>query len=357
MRPRLLSPGVVTRFHDTEPTSPLRVYGVPKKMLLEFRILGVPCSVTTSTTLSLVRVLEESVSSPSRLVLNGRAGCGKSFLLLQAAEYAAASSAWLVLYIPRARRLVDASTPYTYSLRTRTYLQPRAARETLRRIGTANAHILRFLNTTAPIQLENGDALPEGTPLLDVVQAGQGEEGEPAAHACLEGIIREMATQTVFPLLIAIDDFQALTGRSMYRDPQGRFIRPHHLGIPRLLLEYASGRKPVARGCVLTALSRTDPEFPVPPQLATALHLPADFDASPASRAVKRVRALRAIRVPDALSVREAAALFEVWLDTGPRVEPESGADELFLGKYAESGGNARAFVWGGLLGTLQTST
>ncbi|KAJ7506227.1 hypothetical protein B0H11DRAFT_2220144 [Mycena galericulata] len=49
-----------------------------------------------------------------------------------------------------------------------------------------------------------------------------------------------MATQTVFPLLIAIDDFQALAGRSMYRNPQRRFIRPHHLGIPRLLLVEAS---------------------------------------------------------------------------------------------------------------------
>ncbi|KAJ7441788.1 hypothetical protein B0H11DRAFT_1932716 [Mycena galericulata] len=41
--------------------------------------------------------LEESLAL---LVLNGRTGCGKSVLLLQAAEYAAASSAWLVLYIP-----------------------------------------------------------------------------------------------------------------------------------------------------------------------------------------------------------------------------------------------------------------
>ncbi|KAJ6552773.1 hypothetical protein B0H19DRAFT_154375 [Mycena capillaripes] len=39
----------------------------------------------------------------------------------------------------------------------------------------------------------------------------------------------------------------------------------------------------------------------------------------------------------------------------GYELEEETGADELFLGKYAESSGNARAFV-GGLVGTLQTS-
>ncbi|KAJ7435057.1 hypothetical protein B0H11DRAFT_2257752 [Mycena galericulata] len=72
-------------------------------------------------------------------------------------------------------------------------------------------HILRFLNTAAPILLEKGDALPDGTPLLEFVQAGQ---GEPAAHVCLDGIIRKMAIQTVFPLLIAIDDFQTLAGHA-----------------------------------------------------------------------------------------------------------------------------------------------
>ncbi|KAJ7632787.1 mitochondrial ribosomal death-associated protein 3-domain-containing protein, partial [Roridomyces roridus] len=352
---------------------PLRVFGVPKKMLVEFRILGVPCSVTTSTTLSIVRALQESISVPSRLILNGRAGCGKSFLLLQAAEYAAATEEWFVFYVPRAQRFVDGSTPYAYSLRTRTYLQLRAARETLRRLGTANEHILEHLYTTEPITLESGEILPEGTPLLDVVDAGQEEEGELNAHVCLEALMAEMGRQTVFPVLIAIDDFQALAGRSLYRDPHGRFIRPHHLGLPRLLLEYASGRKKLARGCVLGALSRTDTQFPVTPQLSESLNLPFDFAPSPRMAGIgkyaeadeeaevvadgekKTVRALRAIRVPDALSIREAAALFEP-VDNEVRVQEETGADDLFLGKYAESQGNARAFVWGGLIATLQTS-
>ncbi|KAJ6567681.1 mitochondrial ribosomal death-associated protein 3-domain-containing protein [Mycena vulgaris] len=350
---RNLSPGVVTRFQDTDPTSPLRVFGLPKHMLLEFRILGMAASVTTATTLSIIRALEESKEDPARLVLNGRQGCGKSFVLLQAAEYAAASGEWIVLYIPRARRFVDGSTPYSYSLATQTYLQPRAARETLQRFGTVNQHLLGYMTTTQPIEFE-GHSLPEGTSLLDVIAASK--EDETSGPAVLEAILREVAEQTLFPVLIAIDDFQTLASRSMYRDPRSRMIRPHHLSMPRLLLEYASGRKKLSRGMVLGALSRSDTQFPISAQLADALRLPADFAPSPRSPAKAQeaeggVLALRAVRVQDALSVREASALFEMWLDAGVLR-----TDELFLAKYAESSGNARAFVWGGLLGTLQTS-
>ncbi|KAJ7665877.1 mitochondrial ribosomal death-associated protein 3-domain-containing protein [Mycena polygramma] len=372
MLPRLLAPGVATRFHDMDATSPLRVYGVPKHMLLEFRLLGMPVSITTSTTLSLIRALEEAKSQPARLVLNGRAGVGKSFLLLQAAQYAASTRQWIVLYIPRPRTLVDGSSPYQYSLATRTYLQPRIAAQTLSRLLRANAHILDELETGDEIVLPDGGAsFPVGTSLPDLIQAGIEADGVRAPFV-LEAVMDQLAEQEHYPVLIAIDDFQALTGRSLYRDPRFKMVRPHHLSMPRLLLEYVSGRKKLARGLVLTALSRTNTQFPVTPQLADALSLSDEFTPSPTKgRRYRRsaqlakyleteieVRALRAVRVPDALSVREAAGLFEVWMDAGDedlRVQEESGADELFLGKYTESSGNARAFV-GGLVGTLQTS-
>jgi small subunit ribosomal protein S29 len=203
------------------------------------------CSVTTTTTLSLIRALEESKNIPARLVLNGRAGCGKSFLLLQTAEYAAATGEWIVLYVPRTRRFVDGSTPYAYSLATRTYLQARAARETLQRFGTVNEHLLKYLTTTAEETVLATQTVPEGTPLLDIIAAAK--EDEANAPAALEAIMGELGGQTLFPVLIAIDDFQTLAGRTMYRDPRFRMIRPHHLSMPRLLLEYASGCKKLVR--------------------------------------------------------------------------------------------------------------
>ncbi|KAJ7460799.1 mitochondrial ribosomal death-associated protein 3-domain-containing protein [Mycena latifolia] len=283
LQPRDLAPGVATRFDDEDGTAPHRVFGVPKHMLLEYRILGTPCSVTTSTTLSIIRALEESKEKTARLVLNGRPGCGKSFLLLQAAEYASASGEWIVLYIPRARRLVDGSTPYHYSLQSQTYLQPRAALETLHRLGVANQHLLELIFTTAPLVLDGGAEFPAGTQLLDVVDGVRNLEDPAHAVPALEYVLRELGEQTLFPVLIAIDDFQALAGPTMYRDPRFHMIRPHHLSMPRLLLEYASGRKPLARGMVLGALTRSDTQFPVTAQLADALRLPLDFSPSPRS--------------------------------------------------------------------------
>ncbi|KAJ7702463.1 mitochondrial ribosomal death-associated protein 3-domain-containing protein [Mycena rosella] len=281
MQPRSLGPGIATMFNHTDDTSPLRVYGLPKHMLLEFRILGTPCSVTTSTTLSLIRALEESKETPARLVLNGRAGCGKSYLLLQAAEYAAESGEWIVLYIPRTRRFVDGSTPYSYSLATRTYLQPRAARETLQRLGTVNEHILEYIFTNHPIELAPDLTFEPGSSILDVIDAASEEEAY--AVVALEAVMRELGEQDSFPVLIAIDEFQTLAGRTLYRDPRFHMIRPHHLSMPRLLLEYASGRKTLSRGLVLGALNRSDTQFPISAQLAEALRLPAEFAPSPRS--------------------------------------------------------------------------
>ncbi|KAJ7123055.1 mitochondrial ribosomal death-associated protein 3-domain-containing protein [Mycena epipterygia] len=346
MTPRMLSPGVVTRFHHTDPTSPLRVFGLPKHMLLEFRLLGVPCSVTTSTTLSIIRALEESKEKPARLVLNGPPGCGKSFLLLQAAEYAAASGEWIVLYIPRTRRFVDSSTPYTYSLATRTYLQPRAARETVQRLGTVNEHLFKYLTTGSPTELGN-ETLPAGTGLLDLIDAAEAEEAN--APAVLEAVMEVVGAQTLFPVLLAIDDFQALTGRTLYRDPRFRTIRPHHLSMPRLLLEYASGHKPLARGLVLGALSRSDTQFPISAQLADALRLPNEFSPSPRSVRERRSSQLAAYleaEVPEEEveeAVEEHAAVGEEAADVDAEANVDQDAVDVDAKTDADAAAEAQA--------------
>jgi small subunit ribosomal protein S29 len=45
------------------------------------------------------------------------------------------------------------------------------------------------------------------------------------------------------PVLLAVDDFQALFTKTAYKTPQFQSIRAWHLSMPRLILEYASGRK------------------------------------------------------------------------------------------------------------------
>ncbi|KAJ7444110.1 hypothetical protein B0H11DRAFT_2343024 [Mycena galericulata] len=114
---------------------------------------------TTSTTLSLVRALEDSMSLPSRLVLNGHADCGKSFPLsrpLCTRQPPPAASSSTSPRPPHRRR------QHPVYLLIRTYL--RAAHEMLRQISTPNAHVLHFLNTTSrtakPCPKGHGDDEP-----------------------------------------------------------------------------------------------------------------------------------------------------------------------------------------------------
>ena len=46
-----------------------------------------------------------------------------------------------------------------------------------------------------------------------------------------------------YPVLVAVDDFQALFCRTAYRDPHYKPIASYHLQVPRLLLEITSGRR------------------------------------------------------------------------------------------------------------------
>ncbi|KAJ7510225.1 hypothetical protein B0H11DRAFT_2216032 [Mycena galericulata] len=76
-----------------------------------------------------------------------------------------------------------------------------AARVPPARIRAWTSHVqLRLRLHAAPPRELRGDG--------GLAREGQGEEGEPAEHVYLEGLVREMAMQTVFLFLIAIDDFR-----------------------------------------------------------------------------------------------------------------------------------------------------
>lgn len=59
------------------------------------------------------------------------------------------------------------------------------------------------------------------------------------------------------PVLLAVDDYQALYCSTNYRDQQFAGIKSYHLSIPRLLLEFASGKRYFVRPpCLASAASQ-----------------------------------------------------------------------------------------------------
>jgi len=259
------------------------------------------------------------------------------------------------MYIPRAINLVNSSTPYSYDLRTQTYLQPVFAQQTLERFRSVNEHHLGSLVAEEKIDLDDGVSLPQGTPLLKLIDVGL--KDRTSAPTVLAALLEALGKQTRAPVLLAVDDFQALFTKTAYKSPHFQTIRAWHLSMPRLLLEYASGRKAFARGAFIGALSLSDKTYSLSQELRYALGLQPWLQPSPYAKVAPEItsftRGIQIVKVPEKLNVNEAASLFEVWNKNKSFHTPAN--DELFLAKYTESGGNARDFVWKGLLSTLQT--
>ncbi|EIM86567.1 uncharacterized protein STEHIDRAFT_147130 [Stereum hirsutum FP-91666 SS1] len=333
----------------------IQTFGVPKNLVLEWRLLSKPVSVVRDMTLDLVQKLDAASSKSSegnRFVLGGPKGSGKSLLLLQAVEYAAASN-WLVLYIPRGIDLVNSSSNYVYDLRTQSYYQPNFAFQTLQRFKIVNAKLLEGLKVHRDVEIERHETVKGGVPLAELIEVGV--QDKTVAPTVLEAMLECLGAQTELPVLVAVDDFQALFCKSAYRDPLYGSLRAWHLSMPRLLLEYASGRRTFARGAFVGAISSTSNTYALTPEVRYALGFQQDLQPSPYIKVPEEVKiytkGIKALDVPEKLSVSEAAALFEVWMKN--KTLHTNPTDELFMTKYTESSGNARDFVWRGLLATL----
>ncbi|CEL61808.1 37S ribosomal protein S23, mitochondrial OS=Schizosaccharomyces pombe (strain 972 / ATCC 24843) GN=rsm23 PE=3 SV=1 [Rhizoctonia solani AG-1 IB] len=344
------------------PGSIAGTFGLPTSLESEFLLLSNPTSVIRDVTLSLIEAMDGGSKSgtsnkDARIALTGAAGSGKSHLLLQAANYAAASE-WIVLYAPRVISWINSTTPYTYDPRTKTFQQPELAAQILGQFITANSEILLAPSTqiTKDIKNERLGSFSKGDPLSALLSVGQKHQS--LATEVLAVTLEILGEQTKHPVLIAVDDFQALFCMSRYRDPQYQLISSHHLSLPRMILDYAAGKRTLARGAIVGALSSTDPRFIAPLPLKEALGILEPGTASPYERRSKSIAfyasGVKGLPVPSKMQLSEAASMFDIWVKNNALHTPAK--DSLFLSKYVEASGNPRELVKTGLLTTLGTS-
>ncbi|KAG9006114.1 37S ribosomal protein S23 mitochondrial [Tulasnella sp. JGI-2019a] len=341
-------------------TSPNHIFGLPKNLQEDFLHTPKPFSIIRKSTLELLGQLDGLSAldgSPQRLVLTGPAGCGKSVLLLQAANYCALNE-WIVYYAPRAVEWVDASSEYSFDYRSRVFHQYNLAATALNRILQASHGKLGKIKLNKDIPLpggKTGAVLKAGTPLEALVSVGT---KDPAlAPQTLTLLLEALGEQTQYPVLIAIDDIQALYNTSHYRDPQFKLLSSYHLSMPRLILEYASGQRKLARGAVLGAVSLSDHRFPLRLELHEALGLgwEGGQEPDPYEKRSKSLQTyatgLRSVPVPPRFTPSEAAALVESWFRG--RLLHSGLNDSFFHSKYAESNGNPRELLNRGIMNTM----
>ncbi|KAI0718085.1 mitochondrial ribosomal death-associated protein 3-domain-containing protein [Cerioporus squamosus] len=338
----------------TDSSRALKAYGLPTNVLVDYMLLTKPCSVVRQVTVDVLDTLDKAASTSSaqtRLVFTGKPGCGKSYLLLQAVQYAVQKD-WITLYIPRAINLVNSSTPYVYDPRTQTYGQPAFAQQLLKRFADVNEALIKDMKVQGSYPFEER-TIDSTSALTDLINLGL--EYSHQAPTVLSTLFAELAQQTKAPVLLAIDDFQALYNMSLYRDPYYKLVKAYHLSLPRMLLEFASGKQAFKRGAVLGALSMQNTTFRPPLELVEALGLQPAQPSGPyvprEKELVEYAQGLKNFPVPDQLTVDEAASIFDVWQSA--KALHISRGDEMFLSKFTESGGNAREFVKKALLQTV----
>ncbi|KAF9507732.1 hypothetical protein BS47DRAFT_1303615 [Hydnum rufescens UP504] len=318
--------------------------------------LSQPFSVIRGVTLRSYGWMNKASKYPSRdsrIVLAGTRGCGKTITLMQIADYCAAEG-WVVLYVPNTMNWVNSSAPYQYDARTRTFVQPTIAHGTLKLFSTFNHQILAQLKLPADVVLDR-TTVPAGATLAALAERGVLEPSE--APEVFKLLLEQLQEQREYPVLFAIDDFQALYHQSTYRDPSFNYIQAYHLSMPRLMLEYASGLKSFRRGAVVGAVSMSNYAFQLPMELRDVLGLvpfrSSNIWAKRNPDYITYAQGLRREWVPPRMNVLEAAAMTEVW-EHNEALHSKL-TESLFMAKMAESSGNPREFLQHGLLKTAVT--
>ncbi|KAG8908625.1 hypothetical protein FRB99_004913 [Tulasnella sp. 403] len=325
-------------------TSVIPFFGLPKSMEQENRLTSSPFSIIRKSTLDVLDKLDQcgtgsqpkspaskadsssKSAGPSaiaertnRFVITGPAGSGKSVLLLQAANYCALNG-WIVYYVPYGISWVNSSTPYTYDYRSQLFHQHALAAEALSKILTFNQAKISKLRVMGDLPIPGGRAgaiLKAGSPLETLAQYGIKDPS--VAPQTLVLLFEQLGKQTEYPLLVAIDDFQALYSTTLYRDPQFKPVNSYHLSMPRLIMEYASGKRTIARGALLGATSNSNTTFPINDSLRSALQLEWEGGRMPTAYDRQRksfapfAEGLQSIPIPEKFSTPEAAALMETW--------------------------------------------
>ncbi|KAF8324333.1 mitochondrial ribosomal death-associated protein 3-domain-containing protein [Cantharellus anzutake] len=320
-----------------------KVFGLPLAVYKDSRLLSQPFSVIRGVTLRSYGWMDKASKTPSRdtrIVLAGIPGCGKSVTLLQMVEYCA-SKGWIVFYVPRASNWVNSSSAYQYDAQSRIFQQPTLAKWALKRLSAFNESKLNSVTTSEDFRHEK-KTIVSGSSILSLIALGIQDPS--AAPRVLEFTLAELQKMNT-PVLVAIDDFQALYQRSLYKDPLFNNIPSHALSMPRLMLEYASGVRSFRRGAVVGSLCMTNTDFHIPYELRDALGLTPDFS-------LHHMGARNQAYV-DFSKGLQAAAMTEVW-EHGRALHSKL-TESLFLAKLAESSGNPREFLHRGLWSSVVT--
>jgi small subunit ribosomal protein S29 len=129
---------------------------------------------------------------------------------------------------------IESKSQYQYNSSSKSFTQPALASTILSSLLTINPTTLKSITTKSPL-----GSFKAGTSIAELCQSAKINE----AVEVLEGVLETLGKQSQVPVLIAVDEVQALFATSGVRTPDYKILESYHLSTPKLILDYLTGKK------------------------------------------------------------------------------------------------------------------
>jgi hypothetical protein len=192
------------------------------------------------------------ISNPG-LLLDGPPGTGKSTILNHCVHWARSRGDWIVVFVPSASYYVEGNGFFQREGENgEKILQASFAQELLEQMMQTNADKLAELPAEDFLKRDGAATVAEAIKQLSAKNIVQREA---EAMRVFDGVFAALRAQTRFPLLVAIDEVNALHGPSKYRDLALQPLPARSVVIAETLGRFRDAG--YARGVVVGAATRT----------------------------------------------------------------------------------------------------
>ncbi|CAG8467914.1 8405_t:CDS:10 [Acaulospora morrowiae] len=330
--------GKIFKFPD-EIIPKLGTFKLPPVLERELSLFPVLSLAVRKKSVELIKMIESTSETPSlktRVILSGKLGAGKSSLLLQAVNYALLKE-WIVIYISDAIKYVNSTHPYVKDEAKNEFIQPTLASELCKQIKSVNGEILERIPLKNGCKIGNV-VLKEHDNVSNLLDIGINNIYE--AQNAFETFMNEIGNNSMHPVLLAVDAINAFYTVSEYTDLDDTCMEPFRLSLPRVILEYFSGKRDLTFGSTVGALSHINKRYISKP-LEFALGM---IEASPWKQyspgILEYTRGLVNFDVPE-YTKDEAKGVMDYYHETKIINRPH---DQMFERYYTSANGNPKKF-------------
>ncbi|KAG0246911.1 mitochondrial ribosomal death-associated protein 3-domain-containing protein [Mortierella sp. GBAus27b] len=316
--------------------------GYPTLLNEQFDLINPAALVVREPTVSLLEKIDKAMTTPSaqsRIVLTGEPGSGKSAMLLQTVSHCL-SAGWVVIYVPKASTWMNSTFAYNKAANTTTFVQPLLASNLAGQINSVNKPTLSKIVTSEIVKVgRQGAEVAKGTTLTDLLEIGVRDTS--AAQDVMEVFMKEMSAQNEIPTLIAVDELNSFFRPTQYLNQDGKELDPEFLKLPKLFLDYISGKSTTKHGAVVAAMSDSFLENKSDVlDIALGLKQVSPYFQQP-QNVVSWTQGLTRFDVPT-YTRTEAKGVFDYYKKGN--IFFDAASESLFLNKFITSGGNPRKF-------------